>query len=41
MKYEDRYMLHGKYDLQGMITNDDLHFMGQIVLVGSNLANSF
>ncbi len=33
MKYEERYLPDGKFDLAGMITQDNLHYVGEIVLV--------
>ncbi len=33
MKYEERYLPDGKFDLQGMVTNEHLHIVGEIFLV--------
>ncbi len=33
MKYETLYQPDGKFDLNGMVTNDSLHYVGEIVLV--------
>jgi hypothetical protein len=33
MKYEELYLPDGKFDLQGMVTKEKLHYVGEIVLV--------
>ncbi len=33
MNYTDRYQPDGKFDLQGMVTNDNLHVVGEIILI--------
>ncbi len=33
MNYQERYLPDGKFDLAGMVTNDNLHYVGEVFLV--------